>query len=106
MGVPRVGGSPGAVPPDRGGVFTGKCGSELNHGVAVVGYNTSDKGIKYWIVKNSWGVGWGENGYIRMQRGVSNYNKKGLCGIPMEASYPLKKSDTNFNEFSFIRDEL
>lgn len=32
------------------GVFTGKCGTELNHGVAVVGYDTSDDGIKCWIV--------------------------------------------------------
>ncbi|KAI3684454.1 hypothetical protein L6452_33678 [Arctium lappa] len=85
------------------GVFTGKCGTELNHGVAVVGYDTSDDGTKYWIVKNSWGADWGENGYIRMQRGVPE--KTGLCGIAMEASYPIKNSDTN-PKTSSIRDEL
>lgn len=85
------------------GVFTGKCGTELNHGVAVVGYDTSDDGTKYWIVKNSWGADWGEKGYIRMQRGISD--KNGLCGIAMEASYPVKNSDTNPNSSS-IRDEL
>lgn len=84
------------------GVFTGKCGTELNHGVAVVGYDTSDDGTKYWIVKNSWGADWGEKGYIRMQRGISD--KNGLCGIAMEASYPVKNSDTN--PTSSIRDEL
>ncbi|KAM1981741.1 hypothetical protein ACFX15_038194 [Malus domestica] len=75
------------------GVFDGKCGSELDHGVAVVGYGTTLDGTKYWIVKNSWGTEWGEEGYIRMQRGVSA--KEGICGIAMEASYPVKNSSTN-----------
>nr|XP_010929952.1 vignain isoform X1 [Elaeis guineensis] len=70
------------------GVFNGECGTELDHGVAVVGYGTTRDGTKYWIVKNSWGSGWGENGYIRMERGIST--KGGLCGIAMEASYPTK----------------
>ncbi|KAJ0104671.1 hypothetical protein Patl1_18198 [Pistacia atlantica] len=75
------------------GVFTGKCGTELDHGVAVVGYGITLDGTKYWIVRNSWGPEWGEKGYIRMQRGISS--KEGLCGIAMEASYPIKKSSTN-----------
>jgi len=44
-------------------------------------------------VRNSWGPEWGEKGYIRMQRGISD--RRGLCGIAMEASYPIKKSSTN-----------
>ena len=68
------------------GVFTGQCGTELDHGVAAVGYGTSDDGMKYWLVKNSWGTGWGEEGYIRMQRDVTAM--EGLCGIAMQASYP------------------
>ena len=58
------------------GVFTGECGTELDHGVAVVGYGTSDDGTMYWLVKNSWGTRWVEEGYIRMQRGVDA--KEGL----------------------------
>ncbi|KAK9132250.1 hypothetical protein Scep_011778 [Stephania cephalantha] len=68
------------------GVFTGSCGIQLDHGVTAVGYGVSADGMKYWLVKNSWGTSWGESGYIRMQRGVSA--KEGLCGIAMEASYP------------------
>lgn len=75
------------------GVFTGSCGTELDHGVAIVGYGTTLDGTKYWIVKNSWGAEWGEKGYIRMKRGISD--KEGLCGIAMEASYPIKKSSNN-----------
>ncbi|KAL6505466.1 hypothetical protein OROHE_022845 [Orobanche hederae] len=75
------------------GVFTGDCGTELDHGVAVVGYGATADGTKYWTVKNSWGAEWGERGYIRMQRGVDA--KEGLCGIAMEASYPVKSSTDN-----------
>ncbi|KAK3184015.1 hypothetical protein Dsin_031302 [Dipteronia sinensis] len=68
------------------GVFTGDCGTELDHGVTAVGYGTTVDGTKYWLVKNSWGTSWGEEGYIRMQRDIDA--KEGLCGIAMDSSYP------------------
>ncbi|KAE9604305.1 hypothetical protein Lal_00002079 [Lupinus albus] len=87
------------------GVFTGDCGTDLNHGVAIVGYGTTLDGTKYWIVRNSWGPEWGEHGYIRMQRGISE--KEGLCGIAMLASYPIKNSSTNpTGHSSSPKDEL
>jgi len=66
-----------------GGVFdNAACGTNLDHGVAVVGYGT-DSGKLYWIVRNSWGESWGEQGYIRIVR------NKDMCGLAIEPSYPV-----------------
>jgi C1A family cysteine protease len=59
----------------RGGILS-NCGTNLNHYVLIVGYTS-----EYWIVKNSWGTGWGIGGYIHLKMGNT-------CGIAEVASYP------------------
>ena len=61
------------------------CGTNLDHGVLVIGYG-EENGKKYWLLKNSWGVTWGENGYFKILRSDSN-NDPGICGVAMDPSF-------------------
>ena len=56
------------------GVFNGCTPGAIGHAVTVVGYGR-EGGQDYWLVKNSWGIGWGDNGYFKLRRGV------GACSI-------------------------
>ncbi|KAI3458610.1 hypothetical protein Pfo_015273 [Paulownia fortunei] len=60
------------------GVLKGECGRKLNHVVTIVGYGTTVDGTKYWLATLGWSA--------------SVHEEKGLCGIAMGASYPIKKS--------------
>lgn len=61
------------------GVFSTNCGTNLDHAVILVGYGYEKDGHKYYIIRNSWGTSWGEDGYIRI---IDNDpNGKGVCGI-------------------------
>jgi C1A family cysteine protease len=67
------------------GVFNNtNCGTSLDHAVLAVGYGTDATAGDYWIVKNSWGVSWGEKGYIR----IAIVSGKGICGVQMGPLYP------------------
>jgi len=98
-----------------GGGLLGKCGYDQDHGVQLVGYGASGSNM-YWIVRNSWGPGWGEKGFMRIKRygdgkepcgtdsrpqdgDACTGDKKprtycGECGILSSSSYPtgLKKA--------------
>lgn len=65
------------------GVFSNdECGKDgdVDHGVLVVGYGTDeDTNMDYYLVKNSWGSQWGEEGYVRIERNLNM--KYGMCSI-------------------------
>ena len=61
----------------RGGVMT-RCGKNIDHAVQAVGVNTDDG---YWKIRNSWGTGWGEDGYIRVAYGSNT------CGLTFSSIY-------------------
>ena len=67
-----------------GGILnTPMCGTTLDHGVVAVGYGV-ENGVEFYIVRNSWGPDWGEQGYIRI--GVQE--GKGICGIQTASVWP------------------
>ena len=71
----------------KSGVFSHPdCNGGATHAVAIVGYGKLD-GIPYWEVRNSWSVGWGDNGYIKMKRGVKG-NNLGMCRLTHNTKYP------------------
>jgi len=78
----------------RSGIFRGPCGEMTDHAVLAVGYGTtaSTSGEEdYWLIRNSFGVHWGENGYMRIAR---NSNQTfGLCGILSEGLRPILASE-------------
>lgn len=61
--------------------------------MTVVGYGSKLDGTKFWIVKNSNGDEWGEKGYIRVERNISD--PRGRCGIAMFPFYPTQKLPPN-----------
>jgi len=82
----------GAFSSYSGGVYNSLlCSSDpydVNHAVLAVGFG-SENGTDYWIVKNSWGSDWGENGFFRIARG------KNMCGISNCNAFP-----SNVNDFA------
>lgn len=77
----------------KSGVFTDNCGTDLDHGVLLVGYSSQD-GLDYYTLKNSWGSGWGMDGYLLLGKGNDPATGKpynngaGQCGVLGMASYP------------------
>jgi hypothetical protein len=55
------------------------CSDVPNHAVLIIGYGTSD-GFDYWLVKNSWGKNWGEEGYFRI---IRNKNRCAITSLPV-----------------------
>lgn len=87
----------------QGGIFDwcpDALSSILDHGVLAVGYGREPPidwdpfayTDGYFIIKNSWGETWGDNGYIKLARDTTDENDgegNGMCGILLQASYPV-----------------
>jgi KDEL-tailed cysteine endopeptidase len=73
-----------------GGIISDKtiCGTGVTHETIAVGYGV-DNGMEYYLLKNSWGADWGENGYVRIMVGTED--DFGVCGIQETARYPQMK---------------
>ena len=69
----------------KGVLDSRRCGTRLDHGVTAVGYGTDSKKGDYWIVKNSWGGSWGEQGYVRISAKSTHDKKGGMCGILLDS---------------------
>ena len=66
----------------------------INHAVVVTGWGeemVGGRAMKYWILKNSFGEGWGENGYFKLERGAHTLDREGFgtCGMYFESVYPV-----------------
>ena len=67
------------------GIFNNpNCGTSLDHATVVVGWGQDGSGVQYWIMRNSWGTSWGENGYMKIEVSTSVNSGAGYCGIQSE----------------------
>ena len=70
----------------KSGVYKHETGTYLGgHAIKIIGWGVTEEGVKYWLIANSWGENWGENGYFRILRGTNE------CGIDGSASTGMPK---------------
>lgn len=87
----------------KSGIYnSSNCSQRANHALLVVGYGqqrteNSTEVIKYWIARNSWGKGWGENGYLRIIRGSGEKGQVGICGIAQSPSVAIGATLLNYD---------
>eukprot|EP00347_Sterkiella_histriomuscorum_P014682 403359950 len=65
-------------------ITTTKCGTGLNHAVLIIGYG-NEGGIDYWLIKNQYGIKWGERGFAKIMRSAD----QGICGLNQYVVIPI-----------------
>ena len=90
-----------------GGIYEHVWGDYLGgHAVAIVGYNDAEN---YWIVKNSWGTGWGENGWFRIRYGqcnIDSYLAYAMTECPATAALEGDSKESDLNLLRRFRGEV
>jgi len=88
----------------RNGVFDKGCDDQIDHGVLAVGYGHYDPALDphadgnttakdYFLIKNSWGTFWGDEGFIKLGRGVGNEAEGGSSCVLKVAARPIMRKD-------------
>jgi len=85
------------------GVFTHTSSGQVNHAVMLVGWDDANS---CWIMKNSWGTGWGESGYMRIAYGANSIGYAACYAIPTSttppATDPYESNDTYSTAYGAI----
>lgn len=64
----------------KGGIFEDKTGDmDITHEISIVGFGESEEGVPFWLIRNSWGTQWGEEGFMRLIRGKNNLAVESDC---------------------------
>jgi len=88
----------------KSGVYSDeKCGNHLDHGVLAVGYGAENE-TDYFLIRNSWGETWGDDGYIKLAQQSKTVN--GTCGVLTAASRPILRDDNDYEVFTFNDEEV